>query len=416
MSTLETPWLQICVATGIGLLVGLEREHRKGDGPRRIPAGIRTFTVVSLLGAAAQLSGGWPLLAAAAIAVGVMAVVAYGRSRAADPGFTTGVALILVLVLGGMAMSRPAVAAGFATVLAVLLASRERLHRFVQRGLSTQEVEDFLALAAATLVVLPMIPAGTIGPWDALSPRTAWIVVILTMLIGALGHVAKRLFGAGLGLALAGLASGFVSSAATIGAMGHRARREPSLRRAAVAGAVMSTVATVVQMAIVLAATSMETLRVMAGPLLAAGLAAGGYAILFTWRSLKAPDAAHDLQGRAFSLPQALGLAALLSAVMVLVAALQATLGDRGVLIAAAAAGFADTHSAAVSVATLVAAGKLPAAEAPTGILLALTTNTVTKMVAAASAGGRAFALDVVPGLAAVIGAAWLAHGLVGRV
>lgn len=42
---------------------------------------------------------------------------------------------------------------------------------------------------------------------------------------------------------------------------------------------------------------------------------------------------------------------------MLLAAALNQWLGREGVIVAAAIAGFADTHSAAVSVASLVAAG-----------------------------------------------------------
>mgnify|MGYP000499957941 CR=1 FL=1 len=43
-----------CVALGIGLLVGAERERRKGEGPFRRSAGIRTFTVCTLAGFVAQ--------------------------------------------------------------------------------------------------------------------------------------------------------------------------------------------------------------------------------------------------------------------------------------------------------------------------------------------------------------------------
>ena len=41
---------RLAVALGIGLLVGLERERRKGDGPGRGAAGVRTFALVALLG------------------------------------------------------------------------------------------------------------------------------------------------------------------------------------------------------------------------------------------------------------------------------------------------------------------------------------------------------------------------------
>ena len=80
-------------------------------------------------------------------------------------------------------------------------------------------------------------------------------------------------------------------------------------------------------------------------------------------------------------------------------AALNAWLGKAGVLAAAAVAGFADTHSAAVSVASLVAAGKFTAREAVLPILAGLTTNTITKTVVAISSGGRRYAMQIIPGL-----------------
>ena len=45
----------LLLALGIGLLIGLERERRKGEGPDRRAAGIRTFALVAVSGALAQL-------------------------------------------------------------------------------------------------------------------------------------------------------------------------------------------------------------------------------------------------------------------------------------------------------------------------------------------------------------------------
>ena len=45
------------VAPGIGLLIGAERERRKGEGPKCAAAGIRRFVVVTLLGAVAARTG-----------------------------------------------------------------------------------------------------------------------------------------------------------------------------------------------------------------------------------------------------------------------------------------------------------------------------------------------------------------------
>lgn len=90
-------------------------------------------------------------------------------------------------------------------------------------------------------------------------------------------------------------------------------------------------------------------------------------------------------------------------------AALNYWLGKAGVIAASAVAGFADAHSAAVSVASLVAAGKMSARDAVIPCLAGLTTNTVTKAVLAITAGGRHFAIQIIPGLALVIAAAWIA-------
>ena len=94
------------------------------------------------------------------------------------------------------------------------------------------------------------------------------------MSISAGGYLSARLLGPRLGLPIAGLASGFASSTATIGAMGARSVQEPSLAKSAVAGAVLSTVATILQMVAVLAATNESTLYQMRLPLIAAGLTA----------------------------------------------------------------------------------------------------------------------------------------------
>jgi len=60
-------------------------------------------------------------------------------------------------------------------------------------------------------------------------------------------------------------------------------------------------------------------------------------------------------------------------------------------------------------VASLVAAGKFTAREAVLPILAGLTTNTVSKTAFAISSGGRRYAMQIIPGLVIVIGAAWAA-------
>ena len=407
MPDLPSVLLNLVAALGIGLLIGAERERRKGGGPARSPAGIRTFTIASLAGAASVMAGGAGMLAVTVAGVAVLTAIAYLRSRSDDPGLTTEIALIVTALLGGLAMQQPALAAGLAVGVAALLAARAPLHHFVRSVLTEREVNDAMIFAGATLVVLPLLPDQALGPYGVFNPRSIWIVVILVMAISAAGYVLVRMLGARFGLPLAGFASGFISSAATIGAMGARTRKSPDAVSAAVAGAALSTVATVIQLCLVLAATSPATLRTLSAPLICAGIAAAAYGAGFTFRALRERDAAEPQPGRAFSLPVALVFALTLSAVLIASAALREWFGETGVIVGAAAAGFVDTHSPAIAIASLVASGKMTAADAVFPVLAAFSTNTISKIIFALSSGSRSFALRLIPGLILVAGAAW---------
>lgn len=399
--------LGFLVALGVGLLIGIDRERKKGEGPTRGAAGLRTFTLASLAGATGGAVGGDILMATVVLGMTAFAGLSYWHARDNDPGLTTEIALVLTALLGGLAIREPAYAAGLGVVTAALLNARAELHRFVRSVLTAKEIRDLLIFAGATLIVLPLLPDHPIGPYGAFDLRTVWIVVILVMAVGALGYVAVRAVGSRFGLPLAGLASGFISSSATIGAMGARAAKEPELMKPAVAGAILSSVATIVQLAVLVAVTSLPTLEAFVMPLVLSGAAAVLYGGIFTLWALKQRGESQETPGSAFSLKTALTFAVILAAVLVLAAALQDWFGETGVILAAGAGGFADAHSAAVSVASLVADGRLEPPAAIVPILVALTTNTLTKMIFAVSAGGRTFALYVIPGLILMVIAAW---------
>ena len=407
MPALHPLLIGFLVALGIGLLIGIDRERKKSEGATWQAAGLRTFTLAALTGATATAIGGAILLAATALGMTVFAGISFWRARDVDPGMTTETALVLTTLLGGLAIGEPTFAAGLGVVVAVLLAARLALHRFVLSVLTDEEIRSLLIFAGATLVVLPLLPDRAIGPYGALNLRTIWIVVILVMAVGALGHIAVRTLGARLGLPLAGLASGFISSIATIGAMGKRAETEPELLLPAIAGATLSSIATVVQLAILIGVTSFATLEACWTLLLCAGVAALLFGGSYTLWALRHSPHKHETPGEAFSVRTALLFALILSVVLVVAAAAQDWFGETGVVIAAAASGLADTHSASVSVAALVADGRLAPPQAVVPVLAAFTANTLTKAAFAIGAGGSRFALNVIPGLVLMAVAAW---------
>jgi len=71
-----------------------------------------------------------------------------------------------------------------------------------------------------------------------------------------------------------------------------------------------------------------------------------------------------------------------------------------------------DAHAAAASVASLEAGGRVSRELASLALLLALSTNTLTKVVLAFASGTRRFAWAVAIGLLLVLTSAWAGYVL----
>jgi len=415
--------LGLAAALGGGLLIGLERERRKGRGARRAAAGIRSFALAALGGGVAQTLQQPMLVALGAALVAALVAVAYWKSRGrsavepeADPGLTTELALFITYLVGVLSVQTPTLGAGAAVVVATLLATRERLHRFATQALSEAELHDALLLAALALVLLPLAPAAppaALQPWVPVAPRTLLLTVVLILALQAAGHVAGRVLGARAGLVLAGLFSGFVSSTATVVALGGRVRARAPLA-AASAGAVASTAATWLQALLLVAVLAPAALPTVA-PVALAGAALAALAAAALW--WRAPhEAAPPPAGRAGRGPlrvrEAVAVAALLAAVAVAVAWAQRAFGALGALGSTALASLVDAHAPVAALSSLHAAGLLDSDALLQGLLVAVAGNSATRLGAAFVAGGQAFGLRVGASLLLSLAGAAVAAGL----
>ncbi len=397
--------VEFTVVLGIGLLIGVERERNKGSGPDRAAAGVRTFVLCALAGGVAGLLG-TAALVVAGLVIGWLAASSYRRSRDADPGLTTEVAMLVTFLLGCLALRAPALAGALGVVVALVLASKSRLHRFVREALTETEMQDLLILMAAAFVVLPLLPADPVDPWGVIDLRRLWALVVAVMAVSSAGYVALRAFGSRLGLTLAGFAGGFVSSTATIASMGERARELPAHRAAFAGAALASNVGTVVQLAVVLAALAPSLLRPAGVPLLAAGLVALAAALVAGVRSGNGGDGRHPPPPRRpFELRQVLAFVALLAAIILVAGIARHWLGEQSLPWVLAATGMADVHAAAASAAQLTAAGQISEELAMQCILAALATNSLSKCIVAYARGGGAFVAQVAPGIVLMVSA-----------
>lgn len=407
MDSLTSLFASCAVALGGGILIGIERERHKGSGPSRGIAGVRTFALAGFGGVMAQLAGEPWVTAVGALFISVLGAIAYHRDRSDDPGITTELALFLTYVLGIAAARHAQLASAGFVVVACLLAGKTRLHHFATQTLTGVELRDGLLLAAAALVVYPLVPNRTIPLLANANPNHLWRLIVLLMAMQAGGYIALRLMGPRFGLAIAGLASGVVSSTSTMGAMGARSKAEPVYAAAYAAAALCSNLASmgllvVVAMAIDPAAVG-ASWTVMAGVMI--GSALGAAVAVAMQPSVNAEDLPSQ---NVFSIRQAVGFAALLTALTAVVSLATKHYGSAAAEVGAAIASTVDMQAAGAVLISLFAGGSVDAAALNRALAVVITVNVACKMAIAFAAGNRAYGVRTSLGLLFPIAAAWV--------
>ena len=85
--------IEILVALGVGLLIGIERERRKADPHFGGAGGVRTHVIVALAGALAMQFPGYGLVIVGGIFVAALVLFAYAKDRSPDIGITSEITL-----------------------------------------------------------------------------------------------------------------------------------------------------------------------------------------------------------------------------------------------------------------------------------------------------------------------------------
>jgi uncharacterized membrane protein (DUF4010 family) len=228
-------WIEEISAIGAsiaaGLLIGIERgwKLRSVVAGERV-AGVRTFTLLGLLGGLAGLIGAdGSSIAAGALVAAAAAFLAIGylhKSVVEDrPDATTAIAALVTLGLGFVAGSgRPALATAGAALVTLVLALRSETHRFIAR-LDEEDIKALARFAVIAGAILPFLPSGDYGPYNAWNPQKLWLVVVLVTGFSFVGYVANRIFGTRHGTIATALIGGAYSSTAVTQSLAHRLGR-----------------------------------------------------------------------------------------------------------------------------------------------------------------------------------------------
>ncbi|HEV8241684.1 MAG TPA: MgtC/SapB family protein [Thermoanaerobaculia bacterium] len=411
---LAAAFMQLGIAAGLGLLVGLQRERKTGD-----IAGFRTFPLVTLTGTVCgQLAlafDGWVLIGgfgaiAAAVVIGNLAKIRAGHP---EPGITTEVAVVLMFAVGAyLTVGPPQVAVAVGAAVAVLLQLKQELHGFAAK-VSDDDLRAIMQFAAITLIVLPVLPNRTYGPYDVLNPRQVWWMVVLIVAISLAGYVGAKLVGPRAGTWLAGALGGLVSSTATTVTFARRTRGGGEGTGVEVAAQVILIASAIVYLRVLVevAVVSPELLAHALGPLLVMLALLAALSLLRAWRHRLPDDAEPADHGNPTQLRAALLFGAIYALVVLATAWAKAQFGSKGLYSVAAISGLVDLEAITLSSAQSVRGGKLAADLAWRLVLLASLTNLAFKSGIAALWGGRALVRRVAAywAVAVLVGLALLA-------
>lgn len=405
----------LCIGTALaaGFAIGAEREREQ----QATFGGVRTFPLFAIAGAVGALVHPF-LLVALGVGLGALLVVSYlretrGENKEGDLGLSTEIAALATFALGalstaewiGLAMNDRLLLVGAgATVVLALLALKRALHDFVAK-VSKDDVLATIKLALLAVVVLPLLPARDLGPWQALNPQKIGLLVVWISAIGFAGYVAIRVFGARRGLLLTGLLGGLASSTAVTLTFSGRAKESPALVDPCAVAIVLASATMFPRVVLEVLAVSPDLAMRAAYPLGATALVAliGGAVLYLRLADKSNPDGDELSLKNPLTLSSALKFAALFTGVLVFSKAASTYFADTGVLLSAVVTGLADADAISLSVAELYASDDVSAGVATSGVMIACASNTVSKVVLTAILGGPKLALRVGLALSAAL-------------
>jgi uncharacterized membrane protein (DUF4010 family) len=393
---LESTVARIALAAGLGLFLGLEREWSHKS------AGIRTFSLISLLGAVFVVLGRETLLVvggALVIAQGILLAV-QGLLSEAEKGLslTTSVSMLVAYGVGAL------VAAGYviegvtvAVLSSLLLVLKRELHGMAW-GLSREELRSATEFAILAFVIYPLLPVDPVeldilGTPVAIEARVAWLMVVMVAGIGIVNYAVVTNYG-GRGIAVTGFFGGLASSAAVVGTMLDHVRQNPETSAYAVSAILLANAAMALRNLGIALVFTIGGNGVLYGALVPLGAICLGAVLIATYAADWSEQVEMSLESP-FSLRNALGFGLVFLAVLIAGALAEVHLGRLGFYATAVATGLVSSAGATASAVMLYRVGDLNGETAVVAILLATASSVLVKVLLAGLGPSKRFAYQV---------------------
>lgn len=390
----------IAVVVFIGLLIGLEREYsRKKE--EKIFAGIRTFPLIGLFGFTSALISyitvQW-LYAVFFLGFAILSTAAYYSAAVRGRrGGTSELAGFLVFILGSMVflgyMLLPVI---IAIIITSFLSLKIQLHSFVGK-VSAEDIYATLKLAIITLIILPVLPNKTFGPFDVLNPVHIWYMVIFVSGLSFLGYVLIKLYGNKKGIFFTSILGGMVSSTAYTFSISKKSVNEINLSYNYAVSIISASSMMFIRALIIIAVLNTAFAKTLTLPFLI--FASIGFIIyLIFYKKSTQIDDNEIILSNPFELKSAFIFGIIFGLTIFLTKFAQVYLGNQGVYLASSLAGLSSIDAIIISLSNFFNKTISPI-EAKRAIIFATLTNTVIKIFIAFFWGNKLLKQVVAKGL-----------------
>ncbi len=382
---------QLFITVLIGGVIGLERESVGAADTTGSAGGIRTFSLVSLLGGLAgffyhQNISSLFLFLFVFIGLFVLSYYIVGSFITKRTGVTNEISILYTFLLGFFVTTSiiPMQIVLALLVIVLLILSLKTRTKRLMLGISSKEVEAFISYAIIAVVVLPFLPNTSfhlnhipyiesflasynihIGQWAELeifNPRKIGLIVALVTGIDVFGYILGRIFGEKKSFALASFVGGFISSTSTTQALAQKSKKS-NLIRSLVGAALIANMASFFQIFLLVGPINSKWLVYITPTIFLIIAAALVLALLHLFEGKKDMSEKSALKEKEkkndaiFSLIPALKFAGLLIVVKSITKICLIVFGQSGFIISSIIASFAGLDAIIINLADM--AGKL---------------------------------------------------------
>tara|TARA_R110000823_G_C15947996_1_gene501256 strand:+ start:3764 stop:5044 length:1281 start_codon:yes stop_codon:yes gene_type:complete len=346
--------LGVLLSTGIGLILGLEREYDKLKDEQGF-AGIRTFPIVTvigfMLGSLNEIYTPWLVI------IGLAAIILFfGIShlsivqKHSMTGITTNLALITTFILGIMVSAHLYKEAIATAVIVVTLLSLKTTFRSFIKNITPAELFAFIKFSIIALLILPFLPDKDYGPEGLLNPFEIGAIIVIVSFLNFIGYFLVKYVGSKKGILLTAVLGGLISSTAVTWIYASRSKESPELSKKYASGIIIASAIMFPRLAVLAYIFNSAILEYLAIPFGLLTLVCLAASLLLIRKDTDQPNTDINL-GNPLNMWNAIGFGGIYVAILFAVFYGNKFFGESGLYYSALIAGLADTDAITISMA-----------------------------------------------------------------